>query len=170
MRRTCSGARMIPSLPMAGVLGVFASEGLSWLVADWPPVCGVGAGCARVATAREKSKQLNMSANEERDMEASCPFTLAPLVGLRRSGTRLRVSVLIITLYGSEDLSKKAFLLLIRVVVGTSCCRCGTNCIVRRDGTLWLVCHRDCHRGRWRRLVPQPEKLLEEVTLVRGNV
>src|SRR5262249_33440295 len=80
------------------------------------------------------------------------------------------VSVLIITLYSSENLSKKALLLLIRVVRGTSCCRCGTNCIIRRDGPLWLASHRDCYRGRWRRLGPQPEKLLEEVTLVRGDV
>jgi len=69
---------MMPSLLVAGIVGVFASEGLSWFVADWPPMWGEGAERAREEIANETSKQLNMSANEKRDMEASCPFTFWP--------------------------------------------------------------------------------------------
>src|SRR5689334_1674752 len=134
-------------------------------------MCGEGAGCAKLATASENSKQLNISANEERDMRASCPFSvLDPLMGLRRSGTRLRVGVLIITLYGSENLAKKALLLLIRVFRGTSCCSVGTNRIIAGDGPLCLRYSRDRYCGRRRRLVAEAKKLFEEVTLVRGDV
>src|SRR2546429_2495030 len=131
-------------------------------------MCGEGTGCAREETASKKSKQPDISANEERDIEASCPLSvLGPLMGLRGSGTRLRVIVLIIPLYGAKNLAKKPFLLLVRVFGGTSYYRRGTNCIVSGDGP--LRGGRGYHRRRRRRLGAQTEELLEEVTLVRGN-